>query len=239
MKILAENSILNERAISTARRVVSIAVGATVGISLGLTNVQASQPGRALLASSNQLGRLELSSKTPVVVLPKDSAVPLPLPTHKYSWRQIGLASWYGQQFQGRTTANGVRFDMNELSCAHRTLPLGTWVRVTNLRNHKWVVLRVNDRGPVPETRIVDLSSAAAHLLGMHRQGIARVRLDVIDPQQAADAIWLEHLHTLHAATQAAQAQAQMEAANAAVGLAAPASPAISVALQPTDAPTR
>ena len=238
MKILAENSILNERAISTARRVVSIAVGATVGISLGLTNVQASQPGRALLASSNQLGRLELSSKTPVVVLPKDSAVPLPLPTKISSWRQIGLASWYGQQFQGRTTANGERFDMNELSCAHRTLPLGTWVRVTNLRNHKWVVLRVNDRGPVPETRIVDLSSAAAHLLGMHQLGIARVRLDVIDPRQAADAIWLEHLHGLRAAQAAQQAQAQLEAASAAVGLAAP-TPATVVAVPPATAPAR
>ena len=237
MKILAENSILNERAISTARRVVSIAVGATVGISLGLTNVQASQPGRALLASSNQLGRLELTSKTPVVVLPKDATVALPLPTKMSSWRQIGLASWYGQQFQGRTTANGERFDMNELSCAHRTLPLGTWVRVTNLRNHKWVVLRVNDRGPVPETRIVDLSSAAAHLLGMHQQGIARVRLDVIDPKQAANAIWLEHLHALRA-TQAAQAQAQVEAASAAVGLAAPA-PATVVAVPPANTPAR
>ncbi len=237
MNILAENSILNERAISTARRVVSIAVGATVGISLGLTNVQASQPGRALLASSNQLGRLELTSKTPVVVLPKDATVALPLPTKMSSWRQIGLASWYGQQFQGRTTANGERFDMNELSCAHRTLPLGTWVRVTNLRNHKWVVLRVNDRGPVPETRIVDLSSAAAHLLGMHQQGIARVRLDVIDPKQAANAIWLEHLHALRA-TQAAQAQAQVEAASAAVGLAAPA-PATVVAVPPANTPAR
>ena len=237
MNILAENSILNERAISTARRVVSIAVGATVGISLGLTNVQASQPGRALLATSNQLGRLELASKTPVVVLPKDTPVQLPLPTQTSSWRQIGLASWYGQEFQGRTTANGERFDMNELSCAHRTLPLGTWVRVTNLRNHKWVVLRVNDRGPVPETRIVDLSSAAAHLLGMHQQGIARVRLDVIDPKQAANAIWLEHLHALHAA-QAAQAQAEIEAANAAIGVAASA-PATTVALQPAPTPAR
>ncbi len=214
MKILSENSILNERTVSTARRVVSIAVGATVGISLGLTSVQASQPGRALLEGLHSVGRVELASTTPEVIPAADpsanSIASLELPAKAArpqigKWHQVGLASWYGGQFQGRQTANGERFDMNELSCAHRTLPLGTWVKVTNLHNHKWVVLRVNDRGPVPETRVVDLSSAAAHLLGMRTQGIARVRLDVIDPKQAAAAARMEHLRALRAAENAAR----------------------------------
>jgi len=217
MKILSENSILNERTVSTARRVVSIAVGATVGISMGLTSVQASQPGHALLEGLHSVGRLELASPTPEIIPAANlSANPIANPTADLDlparaarpqigkWYQVGLASWYGGQFQGRQTANGERFDMNELSCAHRTLPLGTWVKVTNLHNHKWVVLRVNDRGPVPETRVVDLSSAAAHLLGMRTQGISRVRLDVIDPKQAAAAARMEHLRALRAAENAA-----------------------------------
>ncbi len=226
MNILSENSILNERTISTARRVVSIAVGATVGISMGLTSVQASQPGRALMVGYHSIGRLELASSTPVVIpatstelLPEQALGQAPrlvyglapvrtARTRTAKWHQVGLASWYGQQFQGRQTANGELFDMNELSCAHRTLPLGTWVKVTNLHNHKWVVLRVNDRGPVPETRIVDLSSQAAHLLGMRTKGISRVRLDVIDPKQAAEAARMERLHALRTAQdQAAAAQ--------------------------------
>jgi rare lipoprotein A len=101
-------------------------------------------------------------------------------------WYQIGIASWYGMKFQGRTTAGGERFDMNGMTCAHRSLPLGTWLRVTNLRNHKTAYVRVNDRGPVPEDRIVDLSYAAAQSLGMG--GLGQVRLEPIssnDPNLA------------------------------------------------------
>ncbi len=88
----------------------------------------------------------------------------------------VGKASWYGLQFQGRKTATGEKFDMNEFTCAHRSLPLGSWIRVTNLRNHKSVVVRVNDRGPVSGDRIVDLSYAAAHAVGMN--GIGKVKLE-------------------------------------------------------------
>ncbi len=137
MNILSENSILNERTISTARRVVSIAVGATVGISMGLTSVQASQPGRALMVGYHSIGRLELASRTPVVIHTTSTELlpelaPSQAPRLVYGlapvrtarartakWHQVGLASWYGQQFQGRQTANGEVFDMNELSCAH------------------------------------------------------------------------------------------------------------------------
>ncbi len=95
-------------------------------------------------------------------------------------WYQIGEASWYGKYFQGRKTANGEEFDMNGLTCAHRSLPLNTWVKVTNLRNRKSIFVRVNDRGPMPEERIVDLSYGAAKAL--HITGLAKVRLEALRP---------------------------------------------------------
>jgi rare lipoprotein A len=96
---------------------------------------------------------------------------------------QIGRASWYGKPFHGRTTANGETYNMFHFTAAHRQLPLGTWVKVTNLRNGKWILVRVNDRGPVPETRIIDLSYAAAQLLGFRERGVERVRLDIVKPE--------------------------------------------------------
>jgi len=104
----------------------------------------------------------------------------------KHRWFQIGKASWYGGSFQGRKTANGERFDMNSLTCAHRSLPLGSWVRVTNLHNEKSVFLRVNDRGPVAESLILDLSYAAARKLGI--SGLGKVKVEEVapnDPQMA------------------------------------------------------
>jgi rare lipoprotein A len=92
----------------------------------------------------------------------------------------IGKASWYGLEFQGRKTSSGERFDMNELTCAHRTLPLGSWLRVTNTRNNKSVVVRVNDRGPMVDGRIVDLSYAAAQAVGM--DGLAKVKIEPLSP---------------------------------------------------------
>jgi rare lipoprotein A len=100
-------------------------------------------------------------------------------PPHRH-WHQLGRASWYGGTFQGQATASGEPFDMNSMTCAHRSLPLGATVLVTNLRNHRSVLVRVNDRGPVPESRIIDLSYAAAKILGFH--GVASVRLDLVDP---------------------------------------------------------
>lgn len=100
---------------------------------------------------------------------------------------EVGQASWYGEEFQGHTTANGEHFDMNTLTCAHRTLPLGSLLRVTNLRNRKSVLVRVNDRGPMLEDRILDLSRAAAQRIGL--RGIGRVRIERLkseDPQVAA-----------------------------------------------------
>jgi rare lipoprotein A len=92
---------------------------------------------------------------------------------------EVGTASWYGDYFQGKTTASGEPYDMNELTAAHPWLPLGTRVRVTNLRNGRAVILRVNDRGPVVDGRIIDVSYGAAQILGMSGTGVQRVRLDL------------------------------------------------------------
>jgi rare lipoprotein A len=99
----------------------------------------------------------------------------------KRHWYQIGRASWYGEELQGQQTASGENFDMNQLTCAHRSLPLGSLIRVTNLSNHKTVVVRVNDRGPMPQNRVVDLSYAAARFLGFSSRGTAPVRLDLVN----------------------------------------------------------
>ena len=100
---------------------------------------------------------------------------------------QMGMASWYGKQFHGRTTASGEDFDMFELTAAHKKLPLGSYVKVTNLRNGKWVVVRVNDRGPYVGDRIMDLSYSAARMLNF-RDGLEPIRIDLIDPPSVAAA---------------------------------------------------
>ncbi|MGN6591677.1 MAG: septal ring lytic transglycosylase RlpA family protein [Terriglobales bacterium] len=97
---------------------------------------------------------------------------------------QVGIASWYGPFFQGKETTSGQLFDMYALTAAHRELPLGTRVRVTNLLNHLAVVLKINDRGPVPASRIIDLSYAAARDLHFTGEGTTPVRIDVL-PQTA------------------------------------------------------
>lgn len=91
-----------------------------------------------------------------------------------------GMASWYGHQFNHRRTASGVRFDTHAMMAAHRTLPFGTKVLVTNLENHKTCVVEITDRGPYARGRIIDLSYAAAEQLGMTEQGVAPVQLSVL-----------------------------------------------------------
>lgn len=91
-----------------------------------------------------------------------------------------GLASWYGRMLQGHLTASGSPFDMNELTAAHRTLPFGSKVRVTDLRNKRSVVVTITDRGPVPEGRVIDLSLEAARQLHMVNKGVAPVRLELV-----------------------------------------------------------
>lgn len=94
-----------------------------------------------------------------------------------------GTASWYGKKFHGHKTSNGETYDMYEMSAAHKSLPLPTFLRVTNLANNKQVIVRVNDRGPFHGDRLIDLSYAAASKLDMLKKGTARVRLEAIDPR--------------------------------------------------------
>lgn len=91
-----------------------------------------------------------------------------------------GPASWYGQRFQGRQTASGERFDKEDLTAAHPTLPFDTLVRVTNETNGKAVVVRINDRGPFTGKRIIDLSQRAARVIGLMKAGVGPVKLDVL-----------------------------------------------------------
>ena len=109
------------------------------------------------------------------------AAAPSPGPAHPDAGKRIaGVASWYGQQHQGRRTASGEVFDMNKLMAAHRTFPFGTRLRVTNIENGRSVVVRVNDRGPHVDGRILDLSRQAATTLGMIDAGTARVEAVVL-----------------------------------------------------------
>ncbi len=99
---------------------------------------------------------------------------------------QEGLVSWYGTAFHDRPTASGERFDSNGFTMAHPTLPFGTEVKVTNLRNGRTVVVRVNDRGPHVGKRIADLSRAAAAQLGMLKRGVVRARIEVLETDPVA-----------------------------------------------------
>lgn len=97
------------------------------------------------------------------------------------SYNAKGQASYYGAKHQGKRTASGERFDQNQLTAAHRTLPFGSQVRVTNLNNDKSVIVRINDRGPYARSRIIDLSRQAAQQLDMLRSGVAPVRVVSVD----------------------------------------------------------
>jgi rare lipoprotein A len=102
------------------------------------------------------------------------------VPEENVNYRQEGLASWYGDDFHGRLTANGEVFDMTSLSAAHPTLPMPCYARVTNLSNGKSLIVRVNDRGPYHGNRVMDVSSRAAELLEFKGNGVARVRVEYV-----------------------------------------------------------
>ncbi len=94
---------------------------------------------------------------------------------------EVGWASWYGKKFHGRQTASGEVYDMYQLTAAHKTLPLGTTVMVTHLKNDKSVMVIINDRGPFVKGRIIDLSYASAQAVGMVEEGVAKVRVEVLE----------------------------------------------------------
>jgi rare lipoprotein A len=99
---------------------------------------------------------------------------------------QVGTASWYGSYFQGKATASGEPYNMYDMTAAHMNLPLGTFVKVTNLRNGRSAVLRVNDRGPYVDGRVIDVSYNAAKALDFKARGLQRVRIDVVHPELVA-----------------------------------------------------
>ena len=117
---------------------------------------------------------------TPYTVLGKTYRV---MKTAK-GYKERGGASWYGTKFHGRLTSNGERYNMYEMTAAHKSLPIPTYVTVKNLDNGREIIVRVNDRGPFHEGRIIDLSYAAASKIGMLKQGTARVEVEAIDPRE-------------------------------------------------------
>ncbi len=137
------------------------------GAILATTLFMCAHPGKAVHSTVSGTAASKVTATAPVV--------------NRQHWYQFGRASWYGHALQGMPTASGEAYDMNALTCAHRYLPLGSLVRVTNLRNHRSLVVRVNDRGPFLETRVVDLSYAAAQRLGFSQRGTVKVRLDLVD----------------------------------------------------------
>lgn len=107
-------------------------------------------------------------------------------PKEDYNYSEVGIASWYGEDFNGKKTANGERYNMNTLTAAHRTLPLPSIVRVTNLQNGRSVIVRVNDRGPYVKDRIIDLSKHGAQLLGYMGQGTTKVKVEIMEKESKA-----------------------------------------------------
>ncbi|SJM93648.1 Rare lipoprotein A [Crenothrix polyspora] len=108
--------------------------------------------------------------------------------TTKPGHKEIGEASWYGSKFQGQETANGESFDQKDMTAAHPSLPMGTKAKVTNLENGKKVEVRINDRGPYAEGRVIDLSKAAAKKLDMKEGGTSQVKIETKSPQKKASA---------------------------------------------------
>lgn len=102
------------------------------------------------------------------------------VPHEDVNYSAVGLASWYGDDFHGRYTANGEIFDMNSISAAHPTMPLPSYARVTNLANHRSIIVRVNDRGPYARNRLIDVSVHTARLLGFYGEGVTKVKVDYI-----------------------------------------------------------
>jgi len=145
-------------------------------------------------------------------------------PREDYSYDETGIASWYGQDFHGGRTANGEVFNKDELTAAHKTLPLPTLARVTNLDNGKSIVVRINDRGPFSGSRLIDMSQRAAQLLGFEGQGTAKVRVQVLADESKAIADAMRHYGSSGSTVVASAEQAP--------------SPVQSAALQPVESQT-
>lgn len=126
-------------------------------------------------------------------------------------YQEEGIASWYGAKFHGHSTSNGEIFDMNKISAAHKTLPLPTWVRVTNLDNGRSINVRVNDRGPFHGGRIIDLSYAAAVKLDYQHKGTARVRVEVLGEEDLDTAAYFVQVGAFSKKASAATLKQRLE----------------------------
>ena len=126
----------------------------------------------------------------------------------------VGLASWYGDDFHGRYTANGEIFDKESISAAHPTLPLPSYARVTNLSNNKSIIVRINDRGPYAHGRLVDVSVKTAHLLGFHGHGTAKVKVEYVGMAPLAGSDDRKLMATLREGTPAEPPAVQVASAN-------------------------
>ena len=152
-----------------------------VALCLGLVSGCAPKP--VYLSGGQQTRPARSAKRPPQVVAPGPAAHPVDLKKiNTANAYQVGVSSYYGKKFHGRKTANGEVFNMYKLTAAHRVLPLGTYVKVTNLQNGRWVEVKVNDRGPFIEGRILDLSFAAALELEMVKQGTAKVMIEITKP---------------------------------------------------------
>jgi rare lipoprotein A len=134
---------------------------------------------RKLVIGCTVAGLIALSPKSEARLPSAIARLPIVIP-HAKENPEFGIASWYGEECQGNATASGELFDLQALTAAHRELPLGTRIKVTNLRNKKSILLRVNDRGPTIIGRLVDVSRAAAKRLGFLHSGLAPVRVEVV-----------------------------------------------------------
>jgi rare lipoprotein A len=132
------------------------------------------------------------------------------VPQEDVNYSAVGMASFYGSDFHGRFTANGEVFDMNSISAAHPTLPLPSYVRVTNLANRRSIVVRVNDRGPYVGDRVIDLSAQTAKLLGFHGYGLAKVKVDYVGRAPLAGSDDRKLMATLREGTPATAAPVQV-----------------------------
>ena len=150
------------------------------GLALALSVVSLGAAQRPNSSESEKTQAKANQAPAPAIAKPAAKKTKQPAPY------QVGTASWYGAYFQGKETASGERYNMYDLTAAHMQLPLGTFVKVTNLRNGRSVVLRINDRGPVVDGRIIDVSYTAARALDFKARGLQRVRLDVMKPELVA-----------------------------------------------------
>ncbi len=153
------------------------------GLGLALSGCVQNQPKQPVVAVESVQPAAEPDPRAYKVGRPYQIGKAWYYPKVDYSYDETGIASWYGPGFHGKSTANGESFDQNALTAAHRTLPMPSMVRVTNLDNGRSIKVRINDRGPFKNGRIIDLSRRAADLLGFRRQGTAKVRVEIVEDE--------------------------------------------------------